>query len=494
MAFAARPWIALALALVVALGGGAWAIVAASSGDDDDRAAQATAAAEVLQFHSRPGLDPDKVTVAVPAHRTAPGLVFLAVKRGPGQDGPMIVDDEGRVRWFRKAPGRTTATGFRVQRYRGQPVLTWWQGRTMLGHGEGEYVILDRHYEEVARVRAGNGQMGDHHEIQLTPRGTAYIAVYALRKLDLRSVGGKRDGRIFDSMIQEIDIESGRVLWEWSAADHFPVSEGATPPKATKPHDYFHINAVDEDRDGNLLVSARNMHGIYKISRRTGKVIWRLGGERSDFAMGPGARFAFQHDIVRRADGTLSLFDNEATPPQAEQSRGLVLRLDRRARTATVVREYTHPDGLLSIAEGSMQTLPNGNVFIGWGPEPHISEFSRDGRLLFDLTIPEGSDSYQAFRHEWVGEPRDRPALAAKRTRDDGFVVWASWNGATEVQRWLVLAGDDEDDLMPVATAPWRDFETEIRVRNGARYVAVQALDADGRALGTSRTIEPVGS
>lgn len=484
---ALAPWLALGTALVAALAAGGWALLAASRDDGPP-----APAGEVLRFHSRPALDPDAVRVAVPARKTAPGLIFLAVKRGPGQDGPMIVDDDGKVVWFRAAPGRTTATGFRVQRYRGEPVLTWWQGRTMLGHGQGEYVILDRHYREVARVRAGRGLHGDHHELQLTPRGTAYISIYRARKADLTTVGGKRDGTIFESVVQEIDVESGRVVWEWHSADHFPVSEGVTPPKETKPHDYFHINAVDEDRDGNLLMSARNMHAIYKIDKRTGEVIWRLGGERSDFAMGPGASFAFQHDVVRRADGTISLFDNEATPPQAPESRAIVLRLDRRRGTATLVKAYTHPDKLLSIAEGSMQTLPNGNVFVGWGPEPHISEFSRGGKLLFDLELPEGSDSYQAFRHPWRGEPLDRPAVAARRGASGRLTVWASWNGATEVREWQVLAGDDEDELEPVGAAvPRADFETAVRVGTDASLVAVQALSADGRVLGVSRAVEP---
>ncbi len=485
---AARAWVAVGIAVVLAAGGVTWAVLAAASDDGPP-----AAAAEVLRFHSRPAIDPDRVRVTVPAHRTAPGLVFLAVKRGPGQDGPMIVDNQGHVVWFRPAPGRTTATGFRVQRYRGEPVLTWWQGRTMLGHGQGEYVILDRHYREVARVRAGHGLHGDHHEFQLTPRGTAYMSIYHARKADLSAVGGLRDGTIFESIVQEVDVASGRVVWEWHSADHFSPSEGMTGPKPTKPHDYFHINAVDEDRDGNLLLSARNMHAIYKIDKHSGKVIWRLGGRRSDFAMGPGANFAFQHDVVRRADGTISLFDNEATPPQAPESRALVLRLDRRAGTATLVHAYTHPDKLLAIAEGSVQTLPDGHVFVGWGPERHISEFSPRGRLLFDLELPEGSDSYQAYRYPWRGEPLDRPTVAARRGAGGRLTVWASWNGATEVRAWRVLAGEDEDSLTPVATAPKRDFETTVRVGADARVVVVQALSEDGQVLGESRAVEPSG-
>jgi Arylsulfotransferase (ASST) len=482
---------AAAVLVLVAAGGGAWLL--AGGGSDE----QVASAADVLRFHSRPRLDPDRVRVTVPARgRTAPGYVFLAVKRGPGQDGPQIVDDRGHVVWFHRIPPHMAATGFRVQRYRGRPVLTWWQGRTRWGHGMGEYVILDRHYRTVAVVRAGHGYMGDHHEFQLTPRGTAYMSVYAERRADLRSVGGPRDGRIFESIVQEVDVASGRVVWEWHSADHLPVDEGVTAPKPGKPHDYFHVNSVDETPDGNLLVSARNMHAIYKVDKRTGDVIWRLGGKRSDFALQPGARFAFQHDVEWLGHDTLSLFDNEATPPKADQSRGLVLHLGMRDRTARVVRQYRHPDKLLAVAEGNVQTLPDGHVLVGWGPERHTSEYARDGRLLFDLIVPPGADSYQSYRYPWHGEPLDRPALAARRAGgSDRLTVWASWNGATELRRWQLLAGEDPSDLRPLgAPVPRRDFETTLHARTGAHYVAVQALGAGGRVLSRSRAIEPAAS
>jgi hypothetical protein len=493
----ARAWIAAGVALTLAGGGvAAWLLLRDSAIDEPG-----PTAADVLRFHSRPRLDPDRVLVTVPPRaRIAPGYVFLAVKRGPGQDGPQIVDDAGHVVWFRPAPPHTAVTGFRVQRYRGQPVLTWWQGRTRYGHGMGAYVILDRHYRQVAIVRAGHGYMGDHHEFQLTPRGTAYMSVYAPRSMDLSSVGGPRDGTIFESIVQEVDVASGRVVWEWHSADHLPVSEGVTAPKDGKPHDYFHVNSVDEDRDGNLLISARNMHAIYAIDKRSGRVLWRLGGKRSDFRMDQGARFHFQHDAewlhgsASSRSATISLFDNEATPPTAEESRGLVLRLDMRARTARVVRTYTHPDKLLSIAEGNLQPLPDGHVLIGWGPERHVSELTRDGRLLFDLVVPPRADSYQAYRYRWRGEPLDRPALAARR-RTGGHArvtAWASWNGATELRGWQLLAGDDPDALMPLGDpVPRRDFETTLRARTDAKYVAVSALDAHGRQIGASRAVEP---
>lgn len=460
----------------------------AGGGGDDD----------VVRFHSRPDLAPDRVRVAVPARgRTAPGDVFLAVKRGPGQDGPMILDDAGRVVWFHPLPAGLAATMFRVQRYRGRPVLTWWQGRTRYGHGRGEDVILDRHYRLVAVVRAGDGMMADHHELQLTARGTAYVTAYARRRMDLRAVGGPRDGTIFDSVVQEVDVASGRVVWQWRASDHVAVSEGVTRPKPGVPHDFFHVNAVDEGPRGTLLISARNAHAIYDVEKRSGRVLWRLGGTRSEFRLGPGARFAFQHDASWLGHDEISLFDNEATPPKAPQSRGLVLRLDFRDRTARVVRRYLHPDKLLIPAEGNVQTLPDGHVFTSWGAAGHVSEFARDGQLLFDLLLPPRSDTYQAFRAPWSGAPLDRPALAARRA-GDALTVWASWNGATAVRAWQLLAGESSARLRPLGAPVQRsDFETTLRARTSARFVAVRALGAGDRPLGRlgqSRALAPTGA
>lgn len=445
------------------------------------------------QFHSRPRLDPDTLTAATPAaDGVARGSIFLAVKRGPGQDGPMIVDDRGRPIWFHPVGGDKTATAFQVQRYRGRPVLTWWEGNTHLGHGHGTYVVMDNHYREIARVRTVASELGDHHDFQLTPRGTAYMTLYVERPADLTSVGGPADGTIVDSRVQEVDVATGRLLWEWRAADHFDVSEGMTAPKEGKPHDFFHVNSIEETPDGDLIVSARNMHAVYKLDKTSGDVLWKLGGKDSDFAQTRRTRFAFQHDARLQPDGTLTLFDNEATPPKGPQSRLLRLRLDARARTARLVRVWKHPQRLLAGAEGNVQTLPNGDVFASFGPEERISEFSRDGRLLLDLALPAGADTYQAFRFPWRGRPLDKPAVAARRRGERRTTVWASWNGSTLVRRWRVLAGPEKGRLRPIGRPLRRTgFETALRVRTRARYVAVRAIGPDGRPLRTSRAIEP---
>ncbi|MDP8947190.1 MAG: arylsulfotransferase family protein, partial [Actinomycetota bacterium] len=282
------------------------------------------------------------------------------------------------------------------------------------------------------------------------------------------------------------------VLFKWHSLDHVSLDESYTkPPKNPKsPFDYFHINSIEVDEDSNLLVSARRTSTVYKIERNSGEVIWRLGGKRSDFEMGPGTRTAWQHDARRQPDGTITIFDNGGVTKD-ELSYGLVLELDEEKMRATLVRRYAHPDGRLAGTQGSMQVLPNGNVFIGWGSNPLLSEFSKDGELLFNAAFPPGVESYRAFRSVWSAQPGDAPAVAADRAASEEKVtLYASWNGATEVATWEVLAGPNPEELEAVATAPREGFETAITVNTAEPYVGVRARDYSGRVLGTSMPIQ----
>src|SRR5919198_2103792 len=273
-----RPYRAAGLIALLVL-----ALAAAGCGGQTAKKA-APAVPPFQHFRSRPDLKPPRVTVNTPAHGTEKAYVFLAPKEKVAQAGPMILDDRGQVVWFYPLETKAVAD-FRAQLYHGRPVLTWWRGRAPKGVGSGYYVMFDSAYHHVADIRAGNGLSGDVHEFLITPRNTALLTVYHRIPQDLSSVGGPKQGRIFDGIVQEVDIASGRVLWQWSSIAHVPVEESYAPiPPASKgakaaPVDYFHINSVDEDDDGNFLISARNTHAIYKVNRGTGAVMWRLGGK-----------------------------------------------------------------------------------------------------------------------------------------------------------------------------------------------------------------------
>jgi hypothetical protein len=449
-------------------------------------------------FRSRPDLHPPVVKIRTAAHDTAPGYIFLAPKMAVVQAGPMIMDNRGQLVWFHPLKLTKGVTDFRAQRYKGKPVLTWWRGRlSNVGVGDGWYVMYDDSYRPVAEVRPGHGLVGDVHEFRLTARDTALMTIYHRRHVDLRSIGGPKDGLIWDGIVQEVDIPTGGVLFEWHSYPQIGIKESySNPPKkqlGTKPfpYDYIHVNSIDEEPNGNLLISGRNTHAVYEVSRHTGKILWRLGGKKSTFRLGPGARFAWQHDARRQPDGTITMFDNGAAPPVHKLTRILVIRLDEQHKRATLVHSYHHPKRLLSPFEGNAQFLPDGHVFVGWGGWPYVSELSKNGRVLFDAYFGHGkppgedADSYRAYRFVWHGHPTDVPAIALASGK-----VYVSWNGATEVKRWQVLTGDASDDLSAGPSVAKTDFETAIALPASGKYVAVQALDASGKVLAVSKTLK----
>ncbi len=437
-------------------------------------------------WHTRPDLRIPSLTVTSSRSGASSDPIFIAPYNVPvGQVGAVIVDAGGQPIWENPLAGKVT-TNFRVQSYRGEPVLTWWEGVIEYGHGVGEYVIADSSYRTVRRVQAARGLRGDLHEFVITPRDTALLTSYVITDADLSSVGGPRKGTIQDAIFQEMDLASGRVLLEWHSLDRIPLQESYAPVEAEN-WDFFHINSVDLDSDGNLLISSRSTHTVYKLDR-SGAILWRLGGKHSDFDMTAGSNFAWQHDARRRPDGTLTIFDNGATPAVEKLSRGLILDVDEQAMTATLLRQYTHPK-ILTGSQGNMQLLEGGNVFIGWGEVPRVSEFERSGRLVFDAVLGEKYQSYRAFRLPWSGQPAETPAIALGSDGRGGTTVYASWNGATNVHAWQLLAGEQANALTPVAGTSARGFESALRSPSAGPLFAVQALDASGAALGRSQTV-----
>ncbi len=443
-------------------------------------------------YRTRPDLHPPIFKVTKLLQGTAPGFVFIAAKDQTRPGGPMILDDNGEVEWFRDV-SPLQATDFRAQTYQGKPVVTWWQGAfNKAGIGRGKYEIYDDTYHRVAELDTGNGVHGDLHEFVITPRDTALLVAYDVVPRDLTSVGGVKNGWVYDSVVQEVDIATGRVLFDWRSLGHVPLVESMlrkpveAAAKRKGAFDYFHINSVEIDKDGDFIISGRNTHAVYKISRADGHVIWRLGGRKSDFAMGPGTTFGYQHDARRQDDGTLTIFDNSSTPPIAKYSRALVLRLDEKAMTATLVHAYIHPDKILSPHQGNEQRLPDGHVVVGWGGEHYVTEYTADGQALLDGHLLVG-DTYRAFRFPWAGRPTDRPRVVA-----DGGNVYVSWNGATDVVSWDVLAGDDQSSLKSVKKADRTGFETKIAADTDAKTIVVRALDGAGRPIagGTSQPVE----
>jgi hypothetical protein len=453
---------------------------------------------EYQSFHSRPGLRPPDVTVSS-QDRTATGDLFLAPYAGVGQYGPMILNPHGQLIWFKAlSPPGTRAGNLRVQSYEGKPVLTWWQDPLIAGGSRtaGD-VIANSAYETIAVVRAGNGYQPDLHEFQITPQATALITVYDAIDCNLSTVGGPRDGAVADTLMQEIDLRTGLVMYEWHSLDHVPLESSYSSPSTTSravPFDDFHINSVNVEQDGDLLIDSRNTWAAYDVDPRTGQVRWELGGKRSSFKMGPGTATAWQHDAVQLPDGAITFFDNGASPKEQPQSRAIEVALDTQDMTATLVRSYAHENPLVADSQGNLQVTTEGDWMVGWGQAGYFSELAPTGQVLFNAHLPPAWESYRTFVFPWSGDPSQPPALVVTRAPGaaTAVTVYASWNGATEVASWRALAGSSSTSLSPVASAPKAGFETAIALPRGVvgPYVAVQALNAAGAVIGSSAAAE----
>jgi len=463
-------------------------------GGSEPLPALSTTAPGVDHFVSAPQVEPPKLAVSEGA-ASAGGDLFLTPKGSTGQPGPMIVAPDGHVIWFHPLAGKE-AFDFNLQRLGDKQVLTWFQGVVVAAHGAGEDVIANRRYHVIAVLKGGNGFQPDLHEFQLLPSGVALVTSYQALHWDLAPVGGPVHGLVWDSIVQEIDVRTGLVEYEWHSLDHVGVALSVLPPpkpsNASHIDDYFHVNSIEQLPNGDLLVSGRNTSAAYEIDPSlNGTVVWELGGRRSSFTMGPGSSFWLQHD-VRLLDGdTVTIFDDEASPVRAKpaQSRALVLHLDLATMTAEVAHAYDHDPPLLAAALGNVQTLPGGDLFVSWGTTPQLSEYSPGGAVVFAASLPSGDDSYRAFRYPWNGEPLTHPSLKVLPGLRGHEQLEVSWNGATGIAAWRVLGGSSATALHLLETAPRAGFQTGIGLDSSAPDVEVQALDPAGDVVGTSPVV-----
>jgi hypothetical protein len=450
------------------------------------------APADYQSFYTLPGAQPPIMSVTVPDRDPAAGDILTTNGPGPGQYGPLIYTPQGQLVWFDRLPAGETAEDLNLQAYEGQRDLTWWRGRVLsLGFGQGEDIVMNSHYQTIARVPGGNGLKADLHDFQIAPHDIAYITAFNPIRCDLTPAHGSQDGTITDTAIQEIDIKTGLVRWEWHSLDHVGVSESEVEtPNATTPWDWFHINSIDPQSNGDIFISARSTWAGYQLDGATGKILWRLGGTRSSFKMGPGTKTAWQHDGRVLSNGEITFFDDGANPPIHRQSRAVRIALDFKTHEARLTSVLTHHNPpLLAASQGNVQTLADGNTVVGYGGVPAISEYAKDGTLLFDAHQPFDLIFYRAFRFPWSAQPASPPAvLASLNNTDEETIVHASWNGATTVASWRVLAGKQPGALTAQATIPASGFESSTTLPVRYAYVAVQALDSAGHILGTSQT------
>jgi hypothetical protein len=456
----------------------------------------ATGSSGTHSFVTHPTWHVPWITTSTKDTDTTSGRIFLSAQNS-GQNAAYMVNGKGQIQWYHPTTGLAANT--RVQTYKGHRVITFWQGgfSSPPGAGRGEDLILNSSYKTLHTVRPGNGfqQKGfDLHDFTLTPQGTALAAVWTPVHANLTSVGGPANGTAFDWIIQEIDVATGKVVWEWHSLGHVPIRYTYNNYTSGRPLEYFHLNSIEQVKGGHIIISARNTWAVYSIDKKTGKVTWTLGGKHSSFRMGPGAQFYWQHHATLRSGGRLTVFDDGSSPREEQQSRALELHISTKTHQATVMHAYTHKAPVLASSEGSVELLGNHNVFVGWGSAPYFSEYTPDGRQIFSDGFKHPIESYRAYRLPWTGHPPWSPGIAVRKSSAaNRFNVYASWNGATQVGAWRVLGGRSKTGrFKAIRTVRWASFETRIPLSTTAAYIKVQALGQRGKKPlphGTSRAV-----
>jgi hypothetical protein len=440
------------------------------------------------------------MNLGVSTHGTEQGTYLFLSPGGDVGRGAGIYRDDGTLVWWLH-PGPPIVHNLTLVHFHDHPYLALFVGLRRHQHNYGSVWLYNQNYKRVGIVGPGGRYRNDGadlHEFRVTPQGDALIATDPMETVNFNG----HPTKVYDYVVQEVrlvhdasGIHTGRVLFQWSALRHVPLSQSHVPPPS-KPRlwDWFHGNSISQDKDGNLLISSRNTWGIYKVNVKTGRIIWEVGARGDDTLP---AHWCYQHDVVPLGHDRYSLFDDGGAAPgcvegaTAHPSRGLVIQVDPSRRPAGVrlVQAYPHQPAIYAGICGSTQRLGDGNALIDWGDVPELTEYSGDGGRLMDLSLTDWS--YRAFRFPWVGKPRTVPALAAQRT-SGGMTLWASWNGSTKVVAWRVLAGRGTAELIPVSGAKRKTgFETTITLSQSFSHVAVQALSASGMVLATSAPVTP---
>jgi hypothetical protein len=396
--------------------------------------------------------------------------------------------------------------------YKGEIHLCFYQGTQMVGWGHGHGLIMDKHYRIVKSVEPASYQASsDMHEFKLINDGKSALMTQYLRSVYDLCPWNLCDGLgyIQEGAFQEVDVDSGHALFEWRSLDHVDPSESYVDPGSTEisgsgehphsPWDYFHINSIDKNADGDYLISARHVSAVYKISGVDGHVIWRLNGAKSDYHLDDFS-FSFQHDARFISDNethtVISLFDNGSNGFNQTQrmSTGQIISLDHRTKVATALMNLLPPivdgHGHISKSQGNLQILPNGNLIMGWGNDAFWTEYSSDLEILFYGNL--GWSNVMNYRvhkfDNWVGLPLTVPALWTYSKEGEEMMLYMSWNGATEVRSWRIWGGHESkhgpwDEL---SVEPKTGFESFYNHPSTYQYTYVEALDAEGQVLAKS--------
>lgn len=476
-------------------------------------------------YLSRPDLNPTVMNVTkYEKQNTWDGNIFISPwgtnTIGPSL-GPHIFEPDGTLVWSGYGNVASMVMNFKPFDYSNDSKVSFFMGNAInSGIGMGRYAIMDDNYQVEKTLGFTSPYLHDFHEFQMTGNSTAVFTTYQPVPYDFSSnvteVTG--EGWVYQNVIIEIDMTSDEILFQWNSLDHFPLSDSMVLTEIDSegffdnaPFDYMHMNSIQKDDQGNFLVSSRHLWSIFYINGTDGSVIWTIssGVAASHWDIDEDAKFAFQHHArfvsaesvgMSSQNNTryITVFDNEASEFSSIQtfqdtSRGMLLKLEHYHASpnssigrVSLVQELLPPDDYdPSGSQGSVQILPNGNYFVGWGSVPAITEYHRNGTMVFEAFFSD--NSYRAFKSKWAGSPVELPALVSKGYRTNGSTVMAfSWNGATEVCSYSIYGGNASESLIKLDNINKTGFEDTYMAETPYQYFKIEALAINGSTLGNN--------
>ncbi|KAJ5927898.1 hypothetical protein N7466_006854 [Penicillium verhagenii] len=371
-------------------------------------------------------------------------------------------------------------------------------------HTKGSGMILNTHYEVEHEVEVLNDlDAFNMHEFNILDGGkTALACTYRTQPISLTDFGRPNEETwAMTGGFVELDVNNAHVLYEWDSRDQISVQESAvmsaTDAPSDKPGtDYVHINAVDKNDAGDYIISMRFTNTLYMISGVDGHIMWRLGGEQSDFDM--DFTFHKQHDVkfIESHDThhIISLMNNGADEGKADEwvSAALFIDIDMVTMKARVIKRIERPDGGLTRLRGNVQKLPNQNTFVGWSQWGYHSEHAPNGDLLMWAKFSsERYSSYRSYKFDWIGRPNTPPDVVSSvygiTSKEILTIIHVSWNGATDIARWNFYArAFDKGENVFIGHTEKSDFETMYLANGYMDFITAEAVDSEGNVLGVS--------
>jgi Arylsulfotransferase (ASST) len=459
---------------------------------------------------SAPKLHPPKLTASSPtAKKGLAGGDFLLTNQPSvgsrlklvGNGGPFILNGHLQPVWVNPIGTKLVAGNLKRQSYNGKPALTWWQG-TFTPQGvptSGEDVVVDNTYRTVATVKGADGWVISEHDMVISGHD-AWVTAYKSVPKNLTHYGGSAKGSVLDAAVQEYDLSApgGKLLYTWDALTKIPLSASYQAAPKSGLWDAYHVNSIQLVSGSRFLVSMRQEWAAYLVSATTSGIEWQLGGKHSTFKFGKGAEFEWQHDVELHGN-KVSIFDDQCCGVSKTGSfiaptgfsRALVLTLDTSKHTATQTLSIRSGRSGDATFLGNTQLLPNGNLLVSWGNTPFFSEYSKTGKLLLGARWPTNGGvsnvTYRAYLANWNATPYYPPNGAVRASKGKA-TVYASWNGATGVSAWRVLAGTSSSHLATVVRKAGRSgFETAIKLSKTYKTYEVEALNSHGKVIRTSK-------